>query len=148
MSREPENIQKQIDKAHQDCRRKYSFNCDMPEVNNPIECVLLLGRLNEAISLLLSLQDSYYTEYIWNASSLHNEQLKKAGLDDDFFGDVEDKLRTLRSILMGDSLDFDELYRRLYDEALGHEVYWREFYENRNNELERKLNRIETEKKT
>ena len=47
MSREPKNIQKQIDKAHQDYRRKYSFNCDMPEVNNPIECVLLLGRRSE-----------------------------------------------------------------------------------------------------
>ena len=148
MSRDPKNIQKQIDKANQDFRRKYSFNCDVPEVNEPLECVLLLGRLNEAISLLLSLQDSYYTEYIWNASSLHNEQLKAAGLDSDFFSEVEDKLRTLRSILMGDSLDFDELYRRLYDEALGYEVYWREFYENRNKELERKLNRIEAEKKT
>lgn len=57
------------------------------------------------------------------------------------------ELRALRSILLGDSLDFEELYRRLYDEALGYEVYWREFYENRNKELERKLNRIETEKK-
>ena len=147
MSREPKNIQKQIDKAHRDFRRKYSFNCDMPEANEPLECVLLLGRLNEAIDLLLCLQDDYYTGYIWNASSLHDEQLKAAGLNNDFFSKVEDKLRALRSILLGDSLDFEELYRRLYDEALGHEVYWREFYENRNKELERKLNRIETEKK-
>ena len=148
MSREPKNIQKQIEKAHRDFQRKYSFNCDMPEVNNPLECVLLLGRLNEAIDLLLCLQDGYYTEYIWNASSLHDEQLKVAGLDSDFFNEVESKLRTLRSILMGDSLDFDELYRRLYDDALGYEVYWREFYEKRNDELEKKLNRIEAEKES
>ena len=148
MSRDPKNIQNQIDKANRDFRRKYPFNCDIPEANRPLECVLLLGRLNEAINLLLCLQDGYYTEYIWNASSLHDEQLKAAGLDKDFFNEVESKLRTFRSILMGDSLDFDELYRRLYDEALGYEVYWREFYENRNKELERKLNRIEAEKKT
>ena len=148
MSREPKTIEKQIDKAHRDYHRKYSSNCDMPEVNKPIECVLLLGRLNEAIDLLLCLQDGYYTEYIWNASSLHGEQLKAAGLNEEFFSNVEDKLRIFRNILVGDSLNFDELYRRLYDDILGYEVYWREFYENRNNELERKLNRIENKEST
>lgn len=147
MSREPKTIEKQINKAHQDYHRKYSFNCDMPEVNKPIECVLLLGRLNEAIDLLLCLQDGYYTEYIWNASSLHSEQLKAAGLNEEFFSNVEDKLRIFRNILVGDSLNFGELYRRLYDEALGHEVYWREFYEKQAEELQRKINRIETEEK-
>lgn len=146
MSRESENIQKQIDKAHRDSRRKYAVSA-IPEANKPLECVLLLGRLNEAISLLLCLQDEYYTDYIWNASSLHDEQLKSAGLTEDFFSEVEDKLRTLRSILIGDSLDFDELYRRLYDEALGYEVYQREFYENLARDLQRKLDRIETQKK-
>lgn len=119
----------------------------MPEVNKPLECVLLLSRLNEAINLLLCLQDGYYTEYIWNASPLRDEQLKAAGLNEEFFSDVEDKLRTFRTILVGDSLDFDELYRRLYDEALGHEVYWREFYEEQAKELQRKINRIETKEK-
>lgn len=147
MSREPKAIEKQIDKAHQDYHRKYSFNCDMPEVNKLLECVLLLGRLNEAINLLLCLQDGYYTEYIWNASSLHSEQLKAAGLNEEFFSNVEDKLRIFRNILVGDSLNFDELYRRLYDEALGYEAYWREFYEEQAKELQRKINRIETKEK-
>lgn len=145
MSREPLNIEKQIDKAHQDSRRKYALNSMLPDTNKPLECVLLIGRLNEAINLLLSLQDDYYTDYIWNASSTQAEQLRVAGFEPKFFSDIEDKLRTLRSILIGDSLDFDELYRQLYDDALGHEVYWHEFFEKRTRELERKLNRIECE---
>lgn len=145
MSREPLNIEKQIDKAHQDSRRKYALNSMLPDTNKPLECVLLIGRLNEAINLLLSLQDDYYTDYIWNASSTQAEQLRAAGFEPKFFSDIEDKLRTLRSILIGDSLDFDELYRQLYDDALGHEVYWHEFFEKRTRELERKLNRIECE---
>lgn len=146
MSREFENIQKQIEKAHQDSRRKYAVSA-IPEANKPLECVLLLGRLNEAISLLLCLQDEYYTDYIWNTSPLCDEQLKSAGLTEDFFSEVEDKLRTLRSILMGDSLDFEKLYRQLYDEALGYEVYQREFYEKLARDLQRKIDRIEKQEK-
>lgn len=145
MSREPLNIEKQIDKAHQDSRRKYALDSMLPETNKPLECILLLGKLNEAINLLLSLQDDYYTDYIWNASSTQAEQLREAGLNPEFFSDIEDKLRTLRSILIGESLNFEELYRQLYDDALGYEVYWHEFFEKRTRELERKLDRIERE---
>ena len=145
MSREPLNIEKQIDKAHQDSRRKYAFDCMLPDTNKPLECILLLGRLNETINLLLALQDNYYTDYIWNASSIQAEQLRAAGLEPNFFSDTEDKLRTLRSILVGDNLNFEELYRQLYDDALGHETYWHEFFEKRTRELERKIDRIERE---
>lgn len=72
MSREPLNIEKQIDKAHQDSRRKYALNSMLPDTNKLLECtnkllecVSLIGRLNEAINLLLSLQDDYYTDYIF-----------------------------------------------------------------------------------
>ena len=145
MSREPLNIEKQIDKAHRDSRRKSAFDYMLPDTNKPLECTLLLGKLNEAINLLLSLQDDYYTDYIWNASSTQAEQLRAAGLEPKFFSDIEDKLRTLRSILIGESLNFEELYRQLYDDALGHETYWHEFFEKRTRELERKLDKIERE---
>lgn len=88
--------------------------------------------------------DSESIQYALSVEQKVSQWLK----DNDYPTAIQGNDKTFTVILMGDSLDFDELYRRLYDEALGHEVYWREFYENRNNELERKLNRIETEKKT
>lgn len=100
---------------------------------------MLLGRLNEAIETVSALTDDYYTHYIWNSSSIHDAELKKAGFTEDYFIKLEEDLIKLRQILMGDNLRWDALYKRLYADALGYEVYWKEFYEQRCNRLEIEL---------
>lgn len=136
-------IEQMQEKAKRDARRKYSWMSEMPLVNEPVECVLLLGRLNEAISTLLVLQDDYYTDYIWNSNSEQKKQLEQNGFTEGWFSDVENKLSLLRTILMGNNYDWNEAYDNMYKVALGHEVYWKEFYEERTRELEAKLKKAE-----
>ena len=136
-------IEQMQEKAKRDARRKYSWMSELPLVNDPLECVLLLGRLNEAISTLLALQDDYYTDYIWNSNSEQKKQLEQNGFTEEWFNEVENKLSLLRTILMGNNYDWDEAYDNMYKVALGHEVYWKEFYEERTRELEAKLRKAE-----
>ena len=136
-------IEKIQENAKRDARRKYSLISELPLVNEPLECVLLLGRLNEAISTLLALQDDYYADYIWNSNSWQKKQLEQNGFTEEWFSDVENKLSLLRTILMGNNYDWDEAYDNMYKVALGHEVYWKEFYEERTRELEAKLRKAE-----
>ena len=136
-------IEQMQEKAKRDARRKYSWMSELPLVNDPLECVLLLGRLNEAISTLLALQDDYYTDYIWNSNSEQKKQLEQNGFTEEWFSEVENKLSLLRTILMGNNYDWDEAYDNMYKVALGHEVYWKEFYEARTKELEAKLRKAE-----
>lgn len=143
MSKESDVIETQKSKAQRDSRRKYAFMNELQMANDPLECALLLGRLNEAISTLCALQDSYYTEYIWNSNNSMREGLEKEGLTEDVFYTMEMKLSKLREILMGGSLNWDEVYQNLYLNAIGHEVYWHEFYENRVRELETKIKKME-----
>ena len=139
MSEEANYIEQQKTKAHCDAMRKYSVFSELQMTNGPTECVLLLGRLNEAISTMLALQDDYYTDYIWNAGTRQTELLKQNGFTEEWFSEVEDKLSLLRTILMGENYDWDEAYYQLYKVALGHEVYWKEFYEERVRTLEHEL---------
>ena len=44
---------------------------------------------------------------------------------------------------MGNNYDWDEAYDNMYKVALGHEVYWKEFYEERTRVLEAKLKKAE-----
>lgn len=143
MSKEAGVVETMQSKAHSDARRKYAWASSFPAVNDNLECVLLLGRLNEAISTMCALQDDHYTDWIWNASTYQKEALEKAGLTEDLFEMVERKLTELRAILMGENLNYDELYQNLYLSALGHEVYWKEFYEDRVRELEYKVRKYE-----
>jgi hypothetical protein len=138
-----EYIENKQEEAKRDTRRKYSWMSELPLVNEPLECVLLLGRLNEAIGTMLALQDDYYTDYIWNSNTAQKEQLEQNGFTESWFSEVEDKLSLLRSILMGNNYDWGEAYDSMYKAALGHEVYWHEFYEERTKELEAKLRKAE-----
>ena len=146
MSAESKIIEDAKRKAQRDARRKYSFMDELPNVNENLECVLLLGRLNEAIELLSELQDPYYTEYIWNSGTDQGDALKKAGLDEDYFYETELKLAQLRMILVGSNVNYDGLYRSMYDSILGHEVYWKEFFEERTKKLEAELERLRRKK--
>lgn len=136
-------IENKRDEARRDARRKYSFMSELPLVNDPLECVMLLGRLNEAINTFSALQDEYYTDYIWNSDKAQKEQLEKSGFSEDWFSEVEDKLSLLRGILMGNNYNWSEAYDNMYRVALGNEVYWKEFYKERAEKLEAKLRKVE-----
>lgn len=146
MSREGDIISAAKNKAQRDSLRKYAIGEYLSETNEPLECVMLLGRLNEAIDTVSALTDDYYTHYIWNSSSIHDKELRDAGFTEDYFVALEDRLIKLRMILMGDNLRWDVLYQRLYADAIGHEVYWKEFYEKRCRQLEYELEKAKKEK--
>ena len=139
MSSESNYIEEKKAKAHCDSRRNYSFMSELQMANEPLQCVLLLGRLNEAIETLSCLQDDYYTDYIWNAGNKQREILEKNGFNEEWFGEIEDKMILLRTLLMGEAYNWEEAYESMYKVALGHEVYWRTFYEERVKKLEYEL---------
>lgn len=139
-------IEEKQNEARRDARRKYACMLELPTVNEPLECVMFLGRLNEAIDTLSALQDDYYTDYIWNSGSAQKKQLDENGFTETWFSEVEDKLSLLRNILMGDNYNWSEAYDSMYKVALGHEVYWREFYKKRAENVEAKLRKIERER--
>lgn len=147
MSKENDVIETAKTKAQRDSHRKYALSNDLQNVNDPLECVLLLGRLNEAIDTLCALQDEYYTNYIWNSSTRVDDALKKEGFNEELFYDMECKLSKLREILMGDSMNWEETYQRMYLNVLGHEVYWKEFYEEKATKLQNEMARMERNKK-
>lgn len=98
----------------------------MPDVNEPVECVMLLGKINDAISLFGELTDSHYTEWIFNASSVHEEWIKEF---DEWISKTQDKLLKFRALLYGDNIDWYRLYDVMYKQVLEHEVYWHYFHE-------------------
>lgn len=140
---ESEYIENKKDEAKRDARRKYFWMSELQNVNDPLECVMLLGRLNEAINTFAALQDDYYTDYIWNSNTAQNDQLKQNGFSENWFSEVGDKLSLLRGILMGNNYNWSEAYDNMYRVALGHEVYWKEFYKERTEKLEAKLRKAE-----
>lgn len=132
----------QISKKKKDKPREWALATWMPEVNDYACCIALLERLNTAIDTLWMLADDYYKDYIFNASTTQNEQLKDAGFDvDDLFIQMAEKLEKLRAILYGHSINWEHLLAQMKDDLLGHEVYWRKFYEKRVNKLQREVDR-------
>ena len=127
----------------------------MSDVNEPLECIEMLRKLNLAITTLSELSDcNYYLEHIWNGGTFLRENLEKNGFTEDYFMEVEDKLRLLRALLFGDSLDFEELYKDLYDKLLYHEAYWNAYNDdwnqklhNENQRLKKKISELEKSNK-
>ena len=123
----------------------------MSDVNEPLECIEMLRRLNLVITTLSELSDyNYYLDHIWNAGTFIRENLTKNGFTEDYFMEVEDKLRLLRALLFGDALDFEELYKDLYDKLLYHEAYWNAYNDdwnqklhNENQRLKKKISELE-----
>ena len=115
----------------------------------------MLIRLNIVITTLSELSDyNYYLDYIWNTGTFLRENLEKNGFTEDYFMEVEDKLRLLRALLFGDSLDFEELYKDLYDKLLYHEAYWNAYNDdwnqklhNENQRLKKKISELEKSNK-
>ena len=119
---------------------KMSRVIGLNEVNEPLECLAVLKRLNEAISTLCRLQDTdYYLHHIWNSGTWLDEKLKENGFTEEWFSEIEDKLTTLRALLMGDALDYNDLYDELYNNVLAYEAYWHEWYESALNDANQKL---------
>lgn len=113
------------------------------EANEPLECVALLKALNDMITTLYELSDgSYYLDHIWNAGSWLNSKLKENGFEEDYFVGIAEKMETLRAILMGDALDYHELYEQMYHELLGYEAYWNKWHEEQWNIKGRELERM------
>ena len=52
----------------------------MSDVNEPLECIEMLRRLNIVITTLSELSDyNYYLDYIWSAGTFLRENLEKNG---------------------------------------------------------------------
>ena len=78
-------------------------------VNEPFEMAELLRRLNDAIDVLYSLDDSYYRDYIFNSSTYSQDDLKKIGFTEEWIEETARKLEQFRHIMYGDNVDWDEL---------------------------------------
>jgi hypothetical protein len=121
------------------CKRKKDNYKQIPllgEVNEPAECVVLLKRLNQMISTLWKLSDDYYRSYIFNNSTVIDEELEKNGFDDDYFEELAYRMEKLRGILYRDALDYDTLYQAMQDEVMVYEAYWHSHFRQRTEELE------------
>ena len=78
----------------------------MSDVNEPLECIEMLRKLNLVITTLCELSDcNYYLDYIWNGGTWLREKLEKNGFTEDYFTEIEDQLSLLRTLLFGDALD-------------------------------------------
>lgn len=64
------------------------------------------------------------------------------GFEEDYFVGLAEKMETLRAILMGDALDYRELYEQMYHELLGYEAYWNKWHEEQWNIKNRELERM------
>jgi len=79
-------------------------------VNEPFECVMLLDKLNLAIDTFYKLSDArYYTDYIFNQSTIVLDALKDNGLTEEFFTETAYKMERLRSLLFGEHIDWQGL---------------------------------------
>ena len=149
------SVEEMLEEASREATRKrdkpnskYGWFSGLPEVNEPVECVMVLKKLNQAIDLMYELSDSaYYLDHIWNASTMQKDDLKEIGADEDYFDGVANKLEQLRCILFGRNLNFKELYNQLYGDLLCHEVYWHEFYEDWAMKLQRENDKLKKENK-
>lgn len=118
----------------------YGWYTKLPHVNEQLECIAVLKQLNDAITMMYQLSDTrYYLDYIWNAGTTLETQLEEHGYTSDYFVKIAERLELLRSLLFGDSADWDGLYQWLYDDLLGHEVYWNHFHEEQAKRMEREL---------
>lgn len=117
------------------------------DYNEPVECVALLNAFNEMIDTLYSLSDgNYYLNYIWNGSSILSDELKAQGYDEDYFLKIANRMEKLRTILLGDALNYRELYEQMYHELLGHEAYWNKWHEEMLERKDRELEKLRKEK--
>lgn len=130
-----EKIKKAIEDARRDAlrmkqRHEYSTCKYLAEVNDPTECVILLKKINDAVHTLYTLSDTdYYLDNIWNAGTDTTKQLADVGITEEWLMETAEKLEQIRTILFGTSLDFDELYKTLYDDLLCYEAYWNRWHE-------------------
>lgn len=114
------------------------------EVNSPYECVKLIRGLNQAIDLMWTLQDTnHYLEYIWNAGSDQTEDLEKAGITEEWLDDTVRKLETIRMILVGHNLNYDELANRAMEEVADSLYESNQRLEDWNRKLDYKLRKTE-----
>ena len=113
------------------------------EAKEPLECVAMLKALNDMITTLYELSDGrYYLDYIWNAGSWLNKKLEENGFQENYFIQLAEKMETLRAILMGDALDYHELYEQMYHDLLGYEAYWSKWHEEQYDKNHRELERM------
>lgn len=119
------------------------------DVEDPVECLLLLQSLTDLIHTLYSLSDSdYYLDYIWGSSTTLEEELRNEGFTSDYFDKLVQRFEKLRAILFGNSIDYDEMIARLKDETFVYEYYNRKLYEDRVRILEKELMKLKRERQT
>jgi hypothetical protein len=62
------------------------------------------------IKTLYKLSDTgYYLDYIFNAGTSINEDVKRLGMTDEWLMELADKFEALRSVLYGNSVDWDNV---------------------------------------
>ena len=130
------------------CKRKKDNYKQIPllgEVNEPAECVVLMKRLNQMISTLWKLSDDYYRSYIFNNSTVIDEELEKNGFDDDYFEELAYRMEKLRGILFREAFDYDNLCQLMQDEVMANEVYWHNFYKGRSEKLKDEIKKLQKE---
>ena len=80
------------------------------QINEPFEVAELLNDLNHMIKTLYKLSDTgYYLDYIFNAGTSINEDVKRLGMTDEWLMELADKFEALRSVLYGNSVDWDNV---------------------------------------
>lgn len=127
--------------------RQSEMNGLIAEVNSPAEVVMILKRLNQLIETLYKLSDDYYTDYIFNASRPLLDKLSQEGFNEEYFMNLANRFETLRSLLFGEAINFDNLYHTVQDEVMVYDWYWHKFYETRNRELQAENDRLKKEEK-
>ena len=82
------------------------------EVNDIYQCVELLEEVNNLIHTLFKLSDTqYYLDYIFNSSTDRTKALAEMGVDSDYLSDLAGKFEAIRSIVFGESVDWEGLVR-------------------------------------
>lgn len=151
-----ENIRQVMEKyeeAERDERRKrerkkpdhsYTWFRQLGDVNEPLECIMMLKELNDTIDLLYKLWDAnYYLDFIWNSGASQDKELKENGFTEEYFQEVTAKFEMLRTILFGHALDWERLYEQMYDSLLEYEVYYRKFEEENAKRLRNENSRLQ-----
>ena len=130
-----ENVSTEYMKHKKEDRHSFSHPI-LSDVNDKFKCVALLQDLNDTINTLYKLSDTaHYLDYIFNSSTITNDKLKEEGFDEDYFLQIAYKFEYLRSIIFGDTFDWNELFDRLYLELLDYEHRWHMTEESYNRKL-------------
>ena len=80
-------------------------------VNDEYECLELLEKINGLINTLFKLSDTnYYLDYIFNGSG-GEDALALIGVDSDYFSSLASKFEQIRTIVYGESIDWNGLVR-------------------------------------